>query len=327
MKRAFKYLTIAAAVLGALAAPAQADEYPIKPIQLVIPYVAGGGTDALARMVAQKMSDRLGQRVVPENRPGAGTALAAGLVARATPDGYTLLFGTMAHALNATMNPNLSFDSVNDFEFVGKVGQIGLMVVTNPKLKVNDLKGLVAQMRSQPGKAQFGSAGIGTPMHLGGELMKQVTKTDAVHVPYKGESAALTDLLGGQITFMLCSVTTCAPRAQDGSLKALAITATHRSPLAPSVPTVAEAGFPGAEVNTWLFIAAPKGTPTAVVAKLNSALNGILADDSFKTRAQAMGVELESRTTPEATKTLVKTEIAKWRPIINATGAQTQASQ
>lgn len=327
MQRIFRHLTIAMAVLGAVAAPARAEEYPTKPVQLVIPYTAGGGTDVLARIVAEKLSASLGQRVVPENRPGAGTALAAGLVARAAPDGYTLLFGTMAHALNATMNPNLSFDSVNDFAFVGKVGQIALLVVTNPKLKVNDLKGLVAQMRSQPGKAQFGSAGIGTPMHLGGELLKQVTMTHAVHVPYKGESTALTDLLGGQITFMLCSLTTCAPRAQDGSLKALAVTATHRSPLAPSVPTVGEAGFPGAEVNTWFFVAAPKGTPAAVVAKLSTALNAVMADPAFKTRVQAMGVEVERHTTPEATQTLVQSEINKWRPIITATGAQAQASQ
>ncbi|MBK9609780.1 MAG: hypothetical protein IPO58_26730 [Betaproteobacteria bacterium] len=158
-------------------------------------------------------------------------------------------------------------------------------------------------------------------MHLGGELLKNVTKTDAVHVPYKGESAALTDLLGGQVSFMLCSVTTCAPRAQDGTLKALAITGLSRSALAPAVPTVAEAGFPGTEINTWFFIAAAKGTPAAVVSRLNAALNEVLADEKFKTRALAMGVEVESRTTPAATKALVQSEIEKWRPIIKASGA------
>ena len=236
---------IAFAAFLMMASRARAQDYPNRPIQLVIPYAVGGGTDVFARIVAEHLGAALGTSVVPDNKPGAGTALAAGAVARSVPNGYTLLFSTAAHALNATMSTNLPFDPVNDFEFVGKVGQVGLLLMTNPKhVEANDLREFVETMRREPGKTQFGSAGIGTPMHLGGELLKHVTKTDAVHVPYKGESAALTDLLGGQITFMLCSVTTCAPRALDGSLKALAVTSVSRTSLAPAVPTVAEAGFP-----------------------------------------------------------------------------------
>jgi tripartite-type tricarboxylate transporter receptor subunit TctC len=190
-------------------------------------------------------------------------------------------------------------------------------------VRASDLREFVETIRKEPGKAQFGSAGIGTPMHLGGELLKHVTKTDAVHVPYKGESAALTDLLGGQITFMLCSVTTCAPRALDGSLKALAVTSFNRTTLAPAVPTVAEAGFPGTEINTWFFIAAPKGTPAPVVAKLTAALNEVLADPKVRARAQPMGIDVEARTTPASVKALVQSDIAKWRPIVKATGATT----
>lgn len=322
MKRSLQRIAAGCACLAALAGtPALAQSYPSRPVQLLIPYTAGGGTDILARLVAERMSAQLGQRVVPENRPGAGTALAAGAVARAKPDGYTLLFGTMAHALNATMNSSLSFDSVNDFAFVGTVGQLGLLIVTNPKVNLPDLRTLVALMRSQPGKSQFGSAGIGTPMHLGGERLKQVTGTDAVHVPYKGESAALTDLLGGQMTFMLCSITTCAPRARDGSLKALAVTAASRTALVPSVPTVAEAGFPGAEVNTWFFVAAPKGTPPTVIQSLNTAMNHVLAEPDFRHRLEEMGIEVDRSTSPAQTKALVQSQIEKWRPIIKATGA------
>ena len=316
-----KRLMLSTAIAAlACAGAARAQEYPARPVQLVIPYTAGGATDVLARIVAESLATRLGQRVVPENRPGAGAVLATGQVARAPADGYTLLFGTLAHALNATMNAKLPFDPVNDFEFVGKVGQLSFIVVTNPSLKVNDLPGLVELMRSQPGKLQFASAGIGSPMHLGGELLKHLTRTDALHVPYKGESAALTDLIGGHVHFMLCSVTTCAPRLADGTLKPLSLTSTARSALVPNLPTGAEAGFPGTETYSWFFIAAPKGTPPAIVARLDRALNEVLADEKFRQRVQAMGIDTDERSTPAGTKALVQAEIERWRPIIKSIG-------
>jgi tripartite-type tricarboxylate transporter receptor subunit TctC len=315
-----------AAVVGLACAvavsPAGAQDYPNRPIQLVIPFAPGGITDVLARLVADHLSARLGQRVVPDNRPGAGSALAAGMVARAAPNGYTLLFSTLAHSLNATMHTNLPFDSVNDFEFVGKVGEVQLIIMTNPQhVKVDDLQGLVNLMRSQPGKLSFASSGIGSTMHLGGEVLKHVTKTDAIHVPYKGETPALTDLMAGQVSFMLCSIPTCSSRIQDSKLKALAVTASKRSATLPTIPTVGEAGFPGTEINAWYFIAAPKGTPAAVVSKLNQALNEVLNDEAFRSRALAMSVELETRTSPGAARTLVQAEIDKWRPIVKASGA------
>ncbi|MDM0022206.1 Bug family tripartite tricarboxylate transporter substrate binding protein [Variovorax saccharolyticus] len=323
MKNLFsRLIAIAGLLCVAVSLPAAAQDYPDRPIQLVIPYAAGGITDALGRLVAENLSNRLGQRIVPDNRPGAGTAIGAAAVARATPNGYTLLFSTLAHSLNATMSAALPFDSVNDFAFVGKVGQIQLLIMTNPQhVKVDNLGGLVALMRSANGNVSYASSGIGTPSHLGVELLKRVAHGEAVHVPYRGESPGLSDLMGGQVSFMLCSIATCVPRLQDGKLKALALTATSRSALAPTVPTVGEAGFPGSEINTWYFIAAPKGTPTAVVNRLNSALNEVLADESFKSRVLAMGVELESRTSPAATKGLVQSEIEKWRPIVKASGA------
>jgi tripartite-type tricarboxylate transporter receptor subunit TctC len=281
----------------------------------------GGGTDILARLVAEYLGARLGQSVISENRPGAGTALAAGQVARATPDGYTLLFNTAAHATNANINPNLGFDPVNDFEFVGKVGQVGLLLVTSSKLNVADERALLGQIRSEPGKHQYGSAGIGNPGHLGAELLKQATRIDAIHVPYKGEAPSLPDLISGRITFMLCSISTCGSQIQAGGpLRALSYSSTVRNPLAPTVPTVAEAGFPGTEVNTWYFIAAPKGTPAVVIRRLLAALNDVLADEKFRSRVLPSGIELEQQTSPAAIKSLVQSEIARWRPIIKSAG-------
>ncbi|PSL82261.1 hypothetical protein C7T35_22385 [Variovorax sp. WS11] len=308
---------------GLMAHPAvhaQAQAYPTQPIQLVIPYVPGGGSDSLARVLAETMSARLGQRIVPENKPGAATMLAAAQVARANPNGYTLLISTLAHSLNPSLQPQLPYDPVKDFEFIGKIGSFGFLLVTTPKMEVRNLQDLVARMRAQPGQLQFGSAGIGSPMHLGGEYLKHLTKTDAIHVPYKGEGAALTDLLGGHISFMLCTVATCAARVQDGSLKALAAPSPARPALLPTVPTSAEAGLPGYEIYTWIFLAAPKGTPAPVVQRLDRALNEVLADEKFRARVTAMGVDLETRSSPAATRQLVQAEIEKWRPVIKASG-------
>jgi tripartite-type tricarboxylate transporter receptor subunit TctC len=324
MLRTFNFIARALVLACAWLSPALAQDYPTRAVQLVIPYTAGGATDVLGRILAEHLSTRLGQRVVPENRPGAAAVLATGQVARANPDGYTLLFGTLAHSLNATMNPNLPYDPVNDFEFVGKIGQLSFFVITNPQLKVGNLGELVSLMRSQPGKLQFASAGVGTPMHLGGELLKQITKTEAIHVPYRGESAALTDLIGGHVSFMLCSVTTCAPRLQDGTIKALSVTSPKRAPQAPALPTGSEAGVPGMETYSWFFVAAPKGTPAAIVNRLDRELNAILKDEKFTTRVHAMGIDTDSSSTPAGTRALVQSEIDKWRPVILSTGAVTK---
>lgn len=320
MKRVLRRLALLGLVGLMLQHPAQAQNYPNQPIRLVIPYVTGGGSDVLGRMLAEQLGTRLGQPIVPENKPGAATMLAATQVARAAPNGYTVLISTLAHALNPSLQPQLPYDPVKDFEFIGKVGSFGFVVVTTPKLGVKDLPELVERMRAEPGKLQFGSAGVGSPMHLGGEYLKHLSKTDAIHVPYKGEGAALTDLLGGHISFMLCTIATCAARVQDGSLKALAVPSPARSALLPNVPTSAEAGLPGYEIYTWIFLAAPKGTPAAVVQRLDRVLNEVLADEKFRARVTAMGVDLETHSTPAATKQLVQSEIDKWRPVIKASG-------
>lgn len=315
----WKWIWAVAALVCTFAAAAQS--YPNQPIKLIVPFAAGGGTDVTARMVAEQLRPRLGTSVVVENRPGASAAVGAGVVAHSAPNGYTLLVGTATLAANTVVSgPAENFDLINDFEFVGKMGSLDLIVVTNAALKVEDLQGLVNLMRTQPAKVTFGSPGIGSPAHLGGELLKQLTKGDAVHVPYKGESAALNDLLGGQITFQLCGPNVCVPRIQQGQLKGLAIAAKKRSGMAPTIPTTAEAGVPGLEAGTWYFVAAPKGTPAAIVDKLNGALNAVFADEKFRTRLLDQGVEVETGTTGAAVKSGLQAEMDKWRPVVKAAG-------
>lgn len=316
-----KFAFVLLALVAALPAAAQEVSYPRRAIHLVVPYTAGGATDVLARIVAESTFTRVGQPMVVENRPGAGAVLATGQVAKAAPDGYTLLFATLAHSINASMNKNLPFDPVNDFEFVGKVGQLTFAIIVNPAIGASDLGALVKLMRANPGKYQFTSAGVGTPMHLGAELLNQLTGTQAMHIPTKGETVALTDLLGGRVAFMLCSITTCASRIQDGSIKALAVTSATRSPQVPNVPTAGEAGVPGLETYSWFIIAAPKGTPKGVIARLSGALNEVLKDTQVRARVAAMGIETDRSSTPDGTKAYVQSEIDKWRPIVRATGA------
>ena len=315
------FWTVATLVSTFAAAPAAAQGYPNQPVKLVVPFTAGGGTDVTARLVAEQLRPRLGGPVVVENRPGASAAVGAGSVAHSAPNGYTLLVGTATLAANTVVSgPSENFDLINDFEFIGMMGQLDLVIVTNPSSKLDDLQGLVNLMRAQPGKVTFGSPGIGSPAHLGGELLKQLTKADAVHVPYKGESAALNDLLGGQVTFQLCGPNVCVPRIQQGQLKGLAIAAKKRSKMAPTIPTTAEAGVPGVEAGTWYFLAAPKGTPSAIVDKLNAALNEVFADEKFRLRLLDQGVEVDTGTTGAAVKAGLQAEMDKWRPVVKAAG-------
>ncbi len=304
-------------------AVAQSPDYPRRPVHLLVPYVAGGATDVFARIVAEAMSTRLGQPMVVENKPGGGTVMATGMVAKGTPDGYTLLFSTLVHSINATLHKALPYDPISDFEFVGKFGQLTFAVIVNRELAVTDLNGLLALMRASPTKYQYGSAGVGSPMHLGVELLKSIAKADAAHVPYKGEAAALTDLLGGRIAFMLCSVPTCGPRIKDGAIKALVLSAASRSALVPNVPSAPEAGVPGFETYTWFMIAAPKGTPRAIVDRLSRAINEVLRDTNVLTRMASLGIEADATSSPEGTRTHVQREIEKWRPIVISTGATT----
>jgi len=318
LKRSAKLLFGISAVLLALGAPsANAEDYPSHPIRMVVPFTAGGGTDVTARQVAQQLGNKLGQSIIVENRPGASAAIGASIVAREKPDGYTLLVGTATLASNAVIEgTKTSFNLLTDFENVGKIGKIDLLVVVPGQSPLRTLSDLVNQMKAQPGKVQFGSPGVGSPAHLGGELFAQVTNTKILHVPYKGESAALSDLLGGQTTFQFCAPLICGPRLKDGSMRALAIAAKERSKALPDIPTMAEAGVKGVEIGTWYYLAAPKGTPAAVITKINSALNEVLGDSQFRAKLLAMGVEAPSRTTPAEVKQGLQAEMDKWRPVV-----------
>ncbi|MSQ18408.1 MAG: tripartite tricarboxylate transporter substrate binding protein [Betaproteobacteria bacterium] len=316
-------LAMSLLALCSAAAFAQEAAYPRRPVHLLVPYAAGGATDVFARIVAEAMSARIGQPMVVENKPGGGTVMATGLVAKGVPDGYTLLFTTLVHSINASLYKSLPYDPLEDFEFVGKFGQLGFALIVNRELGVADASGLLALMRAHPGKHQYGSAGVGSPMHLGVELLKSLANIDVAHVPYKGESAALTDLLGGRFAFMLCSVPTCGPRIRDGAIKALALASATRSPLVPSVPSAAEAGMPGFETYTWFMIAAPKNTPRAIVDRLSRTINDVLQDANVRARMAGMGIEADATSSPAGTRAHVQREIEKWRPIVIATGATT----
>ncbi|MDO9433951.1 MAG: tripartite tricarboxylate transporter substrate-binding protein [Hydrogenophaga sp.] len=299
--------------------PAIAQTYPNQPISLIIPFTVGGPTDAAARILGEYLAPKLGQPFVPENRAGASGVIGGSIVAKAVPNGYTLFFGSSILATRAIMpGPAMPFDLLKDFEIIGKIARSDAIVTVPSALNISDLRSLVNLMRTQPDKTQFGSAGIGTQGHLAGELMKYSTKTTATHVPYKGESAALLDLLGNRMTFLMCTPMSCAPRIQDGTLKGLAVTAKVRSKIAPDVPTVAEAGVPDLIAGPWWFLAAPKGTPRAVLDKLSTALNQVLSDDTFKKRLLALGLETESSTSSAAVRAELQSDMERWSPIIKA---------
>ncbi|MBB3181137.1 tripartite tricarboxylate transporter substrate-binding protein [Variovorax sp. Sphag1AA] len=314
MNLAFKRLAITLGLaIASIAAPAAAQEYPSKPIKLQIPFSPGGATDVLARLVGDEFATRLGQPVIAENRPGASTGLAAAYVAKSKPDGYTLLLSTPTHSINAAASQNLPFDAVNDFEFIGKIGQIGFVLMASPDLQVTDLQGLVALARREPDRLKYASSGLNAQGQLWTDAFIQKARINALHIPYKGETQALTDLLGGQVNLFLCTFTVCGPRMNDKAMVPLAVTTSRRFAQAPTVPTVIEAGFPEAEMNWWAFIAAPKGTPPAVIQRLNTTLNEMLADETFKKRLLALGIDPEPRTTAAATRSLIRSEIDRWR--------------
>jgi tripartite-type tricarboxylate transporter receptor subunit TctC len=310
IRRAFLALGMA---LGAAAA-VQAQDFPSRPIKLVIPFSPGGASDVLARMVADELGTRLGQPVIPDNRPGGSTAVAASFVARSRADGYTLLFSTPTHSINAaTSTEKLPYDPVGDFDFIGKVGHIGFIVLANPQLKVKDMHGLVAAMRSQPGKLQYGSPGTNSQGHLWTESFLRLAKVEALHVPYKGENQALLDLLGGQLSLLACTFSTCAQHIGQPNVTALAVTTPARFAGAPQLPTMSESGYRNMDLVWYGFLAAPKGTPAPVVQKISAALNETLADEKFKKRLLANGIEPEVRSSPAATRALVEEEVQRWR--------------
>ncbi len=309
-----------AAALLVLAGSALAQAWPSKPVRLIVPYPPGGSADILARAIGQKLAEGLGQQVVIDNRPGAGTAIGAEATAKAAPDGYTVMLGTVSsHAINPALTPGLKYDPVRDFAPVSLVASIPFALIVHPSLPVHSVKELIALAKSKPGALNFSSAGNGTSNHLAGELFKSMTGTYMVHIPYKGSAPALNDLIAGQVQLMFDLVLTTAPHVKSGAVRALAVTGRERSAALPGVPTVAESGVPGYEVSAWFGIFAPAGTPTAVIGTLNAETVKALRQPDLRERMASQGAEPVT-STPEQFTAYVKEELAKWTRVVRASG-------
>jgi tripartite-type tricarboxylate transporter receptor subunit TctC len=311
------------ALAGAIA-PTLAQEYPNRPITLVVPYAAGGGNDVMARIVAEKMSRTLGQQVVVENRPGAGGSVATRQVARAAPDGYTLVIGgTGTLAVNPTLYANVGYDPRKDFSPVGLIGTSALIVLVNPSLAAHSVKELIALAKQDPGKLTYASAGVGSGIHLGTVLFESMAGIKLTHVPYRGTGPALTDLVGGHVAIYFSSLPSAVGITRDRKVRALAVTGAKRSEVFPDVPTVAEAALPGYEAVLHYGIVAPAGTPRPIVDKLNAALREALAAPDTRERMGKDGTE-PMPSTPEEYAADIDREEAKWSAVVKASGAKAE---
>ena len=298
---------------------AQEPGYPTKPIKLLVGATAGGPSDVIARLMAQKLSSALGQQVVVENRAGAGATLAAAMVSKSPPDGYTLFLTPSAHSLAPSMYEKLPFDPVADFESVGEFGIVPLVMIVNKSFPANSLKDFVSLARAKPNSINFGSGGNGTSQHLAGELLMSITGIQMSHVPYKGSALAMNDLLGGQIQVIIEPLLSALPQIESGRVKALVVTAPRRASSLPNVPTTKEAGMRELDVSAWYGLLAPAKTPEGVISRLNAALNSTLSEPATKTSLQAQGVEVVFGP-PKLFTDLIVSEIARWKPIIKKSG-------
>ncbi len=304
-----------ATCLALLGLSAIAQGYPSRPIRVVVPFTPGTGMDIIARNVGPKLSERLGQPVVIDNRPGASGNLGAELVARATPDGHTVMVSGNPLIVSAHLYRSLPFKPLADFAPISQAAWGTLMLVANPGTKINSLADLVSQAKANPGKISYGSPGIGTPHHMSMELLKDRTGTNLLHVPYKGSAGAVTDVLGGQINIMFIPIHVGMQFVKGGRLKALAVGSAKRHPSAPELPTLQELGVKGADVDMWYGFLAPRGTPAAVIGKLDAELRAILALPEVRTSFSTQGMDAAS-STPSEFAALMRREDALWAGII-----------
>jgi tripartite-type tricarboxylate transporter receptor subunit TctC len=316
------HIAVAIAIVAASSVCARAQTFPNKPVTIVVPFAAGGPIDTLTRIVGERMKQTLGQPILIDNVGGAAGSIAAGRVARAAPDGYTLmtaLWGT--HVANAAIY-NLTYDVEKDFEPVALISSNALLIVGRKALPANTLAELVAWLKANPGKASQGTSGAGSVGHIGGAFFQKETGTQFQFVPYRGLGPAMQDLMAGNIDLMFDTPATSLPQVAAGSIRAYAITSKTRLPAAADIPTVDEAGLPGLHISTWTAFFAPKGTPKAIVDMLSGAVSEALADPSVVRRLTDIGQEIFPRDqqTPQALAALQKAELAKWTPIIKAAG-------
>lgn len=304
-----------------VAAQAQA-AFPERPVTLVVPFAAGGSTDVVARVIAEKMSADLGQQVIVQNVAGAGGSLGAGNVARAEPDGYTILMGTVAtHALNPLILKSKPYDAEADFTPVSLLVLVPNVLVVNPELPAKSVEELLALLKAEPDKWSYASSGNGTPLHLSGELFKSMAGVTMEHIPYKGSGPALNDVLGNQVSIMFDNLPSSSAHIKAGTLKALAVTTAERAPSFPDIPTMAEAGLPGYETYTWNALFAPKDTPKDVVDRLNVAAVKAMADPGVAERMKEFSATIVA-SSPDELATHVKAEVAKWTPVVKDANVQ-----
>ncbi|SCU75278.1 conserved exported hypothetical protein [Cupriavidus necator] len=311
---------VACLTLASTMPAASATDYPTKPIRLVVPYPAGGSTDAVARMVGHKLTAKFGQPVVVENKPGASEAIAASYVAKSAPDGYNILLATMTGlSVNPSLYSKLSYDPGKDFAPIIQATSIPSVVVVNPNVPAKSMADLLRFLKSKPGSEGYASAGNGTPSHLGMELYKRVTGVSVTHVPYKGGAPALQDLMAGQVQVMMALLPEAMPLVKAGKLKALAVTTSKRSAEYPDLPTVSETGMQGFEMIFWQAFVAPTGTPKDVVSKLNQAIDEVLRDKETRAKLIEMGLD-PAGGSPEHLASLMKSETVKWKKVVDDAG-------
>ena len=313
---------VVAFTLGSAGAKAE-DRYPSKPVRIVVSFSAGGPTDTVARVMGAKMGDLLGQQFVVENKVGAGGNIGADLVAKAPPDGYTLLMATVStHAINPGLYKNMPYDPVRDFAPIGQVGVTPTLLGVHPSVPATDVKSLVALIKENPGKFTYGSSGLGSILHLCGEQFKALAGgVNAVHVPYRGSAPMMSDLVGGQISMAFDATPTALPQAQSGAIRAIGAGMATRMRAMPELPTLQEQGLKGFECYTWNAILAPADTPQPIVDRLSQAINKALEDPAVFKRLQEAGIDPTPGSTPKQATAFIKAELAKWAPIIKASGA------
>jgi len=297
-----------------------AQTYPVRPMRIVVPFPAGGIADLFARVIGQKFNETWGQPVVVDNRPGAGGNIGAEIVAKSPPDGYTLVMGSIGtHSVNVSLFSKLAYDPIRDFAPVALVMEAEGLLVLHPSVPVRTVKELIALARARPGQVAYASAGYGTAGHLAGELFKSMARVDMVHVPYKGNVPAITDLISGQTSLLFATMPTVLPQVQAGRLRALAVTSSARSPAAPELPTIAEAALPGYSVTNWIGLFAPAGTPRDIVLKLNGETVRIMQAPDIQKRLLSEGAKF-TPWTPDEYAAFVKSEMTKWAKVVKEAG-------
>ncbi len=321
-----KIVILCAGMLLTLAATtAQAQAYPARPIRFVVPYAPGGPLDLIARAIGQKLTEATGQAVVVDNKPGAGGNIGADIVAKAAPDGYTIVMGAVAtHAINPTLYPKIPYDPVKDFTPVAMVAVVPNVLVVNPALPVKSVKELIDFAKARPSYLNFASGSTGSTGHLAGELFNALAGVQMVHIPYKGGAPAMADLLAGQVQLMFDNLANALPQVKAGKLRALAVTTAQRSAFAPDLPTLAEAGVPGFDLTTWFGIFLPGNAPRDIVLRLNTEINKALNAPDMKDRLEKMGAEPPANNTPERFAAFIKVEFDKYARVIKASGAKVE---